>query len=114
MAVLDALENWDVLTADIPNAFIQALMPLLKDGEERVLMKITGILVDLLVKIAPDVYGPFVVIEKGQKVLYVHVLRALYGMLVAALLWYRTFRKDLEDIGFVFNPYDPCVANRIV
>ena len=28
-AVLDALEGQDVLTADIPNAFIQALMPLL-------------------------------------------------------------------------------------
>ena len=35
-------------------------------------------------------------------------------MLIAALLFYRKFRKDLEDIGFVFNPYDPCVANRII
>jgi len=23
------------------------------------------------------------------------------------------FRKDLEEIGFVFNPYDPCIANRM-
>jgi hypothetical protein len=29
-------------------------------------------------------------------------------------LWYKKFRKDLEEIGFVFNPYDPCVANRWV
>jgi hypothetical protein len=29
-------------------------------------------------------------------------------------LWYKTFRKDLEDIGFVFNPYNPCVANKKV
>jgi hypothetical protein len=35
-------------------------------------------------------------------------------MLEAALLWYKTFRKDLEDIGFVFNPYNPCVANKKV
>ena len=35
-------------------------------------------------------------------------------MLVAALLWYRQLRKDLEEIGFKFNPYDPCVANRRV
>jgi hypothetical protein len=35
-------------------------------------------------------------------------------MLKAALLWYKTFRKDLEDIGFIFNPYDPCVANKKV
>ena len=45
--------------------------------------------------------------------LYVQVLRALYGMLIAALLWYKQFRSDLENIGFTFNPYDPCVANRI-
>ena len=35
-------------------------------------------------------------------------------MLQAALLWYKKFRRDLEEIDFVFNPYDPCVANRIV
>ena len=33
-------------------------------------------------------------------------------MLVAALLWYKKFKGDLETIGFKFNPYDPCVANR--
>ena len=38
-------------------------------------------------------------------------LRAIYGMLQAALLWYKKFRKDLEAQGFKFNPYDPCVAN---
>jgi hypothetical protein len=29
-------------------------------------------------------------------------------------LWYKTFRKNLKDIGFVFNPYNPCVANKKV
>jgi len=47
-------------------------------------------------------------------VIYVEVLRAIYGMLVASMLWYKKFRKDLEGIGFKFNPYDPCVANRKV
>ena len=76
------------MTADIPNAFIQAHMPKLENGEDRVIMKITGVLVDPLVKLAPDVYSSYVVYENGKKVLYVEVLRALYGMLVAALLWY--------------------------
>jgi hypothetical protein len=44
----------------------------------------------------------------------VEVLRALYGMLIAALLWYRQFKSDLEKAGFKFNNYDPCVANRKV
>ena len=109
---VDAHEERDVLSADVPNAFIQTWLPEGKKGEERVIMKITGVLVDLLVKMVPDVYGPFVVLENGKKVIYVVVLKALYGMLVAALLWYKKFRADLEKTGFEFNPYDPCVANK--
>ena len=30
------------------------------------------------------------------------------------MLWYNKFRSDLENIGFEFNLYNPCVANRIV
>ena len=35
-------------------------------------------------------------------------------MLQAALLWYKKFKNDLEEQGFKFNPYDPCVANRMI
>ncbi len=110
--VIDAKENRDVMTCDIPNAFIQALMPEVKTGDDRVIMKITGVLVDMLVELNPTLYGPYVVYEKRGKVLYVRVLRAIYGMLEAALLWYTKFRRELEEEGFKFNPYDPCVANR--
>lgn len=112
--VIDAKEQRDIMTADIPNAFIQTEMPELKNGEERVIMKITGVLVDLLVQISPEIYGPFVVYENNKKMLYVQVLHALYGMLVAALLWYKKLKNDLEKVGFEFNPYDPCVCNRKV
>jgi hypothetical protein len=113
-ATIDAKEERDVMMDDVPNAFIQTKMPEQEKGADRILMKITGVLVDLLVKIAPEVYGPFVVMENGKKVLYVQILMVLYGMLMAALLWYKQFRADLEEIGFVFNPYEPCVANRLV
>ena len=76
-------------------------------------MKITGVLVDLLIEINAAVYEDYVVYENGKKVLYVQVLRAIYGMLQSALLWYNKLRTDLEGQGFVFNPYDPCVANRM-
>jgi hypothetical protein len=42
------------------------------------------------------------------------MLRALYGMLVASILYYKKFCKDIEGIGFHVNPYNPCVANRQV
>mgnify|MGYP006205022333 CR=1 FL=1 len=104
-AAVDAKENRDVMSADVPNAFIQTKMPERKEGEERVIMKITGVLVNLIVDIAPEIYGPYVVVEKGKRVLYVQVLMVLYGMLVASLLWYKKFRTDLQSIGFEFNPY---------
>jgi hypothetical protein len=37
----------------------------------------------------------------------------MYGLLRSALLFYRKLRAELEAVGFVINPYDPCVANRV-
>ena len=81
------------MSADVPNAFIQAELrkPDVSKGEERVIMKITGSLVGILLRLAPEVYNGFVVYEKGRPVIYVVVLRALYGMLISGMLWYRKF-----------------------
>ena len=100
---IDAHENRDVMSADVPNAFIQTEMPEIKQGEDRVKMKITGVLVDILIQLDPQLYGPHVVYERERKVLYVQELQAIYGMLTASLLWYLKFKKDLENIGFKFN-----------
>ena len=35
-------------------------------------------------------------------------------MLSASLLFYKRLRKNLENIGFETNPYNPCVANMMV
>ena len=53
------------MTSDIPNAFIEALLPEVKPGQERAMMKITGVLVDMLVQLSPEVYRPYVVFENG-------------------------------------------------
>jgi Reverse transcriptase (RNA-dependent DNA polymerase) len=68
----------------------------------------------MLVSLDTVLYKPFVVHENNDKVLYVQLLKALYGTLQAALLFYKKLKKDLESIGFKINPYDPCVANRTV
>ena len=44
-------------------------------------MKITGVLVDYLVMLDPNLYGPHIVYENRWKVLYVQVLKAIYGMI---------------------------------
>ncbi len=112
-ATIDAQEGRDVMVMDVPNAFIQTELPKMSEDEDRVIMKITGAMVDMLVSVAPEIYSGYVVFENGKKVIYLVVLKAIYGMLQASLLWYKKFRSDLEAIDFKFNPYDPCVANRI-
>ena len=97
---------------DIPNAFIQTRV---EDEKEMAIIKIRGILVDILVDLAPDVYREFVTTDKkGVKKLVVQCQNALYGTMVASLLYYRKFVKSITDIGFILNPYDPCVANKII
>ena len=34
--------------------------------------------------------------------------------MVASLLYYRKFTKSLTEIGFELNPYDPCIANKMI
>ena len=111
-AVIDAHEGRDVAVIDIPNAFVQTR---LEDDKDKAIMRLRGKLAELMVKVAPEIYTKYVIInKKGETVLYVRLLNALCGIMKAALLYYQRFVKDLKSIGFTINPYDPCVANKTV
>ena len=70
---------------------------------------------DILVGTAPEVYKPYVTRDKkGVAQLLVQCQNALYGTMVASLLYYRKFAKSLTDIGPTINPYDLCVANKMI
>ena len=75
------------------------------------MMKIKGKLIDILVEICPETHSSYAVTENGQRVQYVKMLQALYGMLISAVLFYKKLRYDLEEVGFSINPYDICVTN---
>jgi hypothetical protein len=71
--------------------------------------------VEVLLELAPNVYGPYVTIDrKGVKCLLVRCLNAIYGTVVASLLFYKKLRASLESFGFEFNPYDPCMGNKMI
>jgi hypothetical protein len=110
--IIDAEEGRDVAVVDIPNVFVQTRV---ENEKDMAFIKILGVLVDILVEIAPDVYKSYVSRDKkGMKQLLVQCHNALYGKMVARILYYRKFVKILTDIGFTINPYDPCVANKII
>ena len=41
-------------------------------------------------------------------------LNAIYDIMKVALLFYIKFVENLKSIGFQLNPYNTCVANKIV
>jgi hypothetical protein len=55
----------------------------------------------MLTTLDPELYSPFVVKEKENKLLYVKLLKALYGTLQTSLLFYKKFKTDLKSYGFV-------------
>ena len=59
-------------------------------------------------------YLKYVTYENGKKVLYLCVLRAIYGCIESALLWYELFSSKLKSLGFHINPYDKCIANKMI
>ncbi len=106
-AATAASEHRKMRCYDIPSAFVNT------DVNEDVLMVLKGELADMMVQIAPQVYRKYVTVErKGMPILYVKLQKALYGQMRASLLFYRKLRKEMEEYGFVMNPYDPCVANK--
>jgi hypothetical protein len=42
----------------------------------------------------------------------VKLIKAIYGTLKAALLFWRLLTDEIKDMGFTLNPYDECVANK--
>jgi hypothetical protein len=77
------------------------------------LLKFTGESVNIMCKMNPK-YEEYVSFESGKKVLYVQLLKALYGCVVSALLWYELFSGYLKEMGFEINPYDSCIANKFI
>jgi hypothetical protein len=112
-SIIDAEEERDVAVIDIPNAFIHQTR--VEDEKDMAIIKICGVLVDILVEIALDMYKKYATNKdkkKGVRQLLVQCQNALSGTMVASLLYYRKFTKSLTEIGFELNPYNPCVANK--
>ena len=105
-AVIDTMENRTVAVVDIPGAYMQA------DMDPGVYMRIDGAMADLLLEIDYDMYHPHMVKEKGKPVIYVELLKALYGTLRAACLFWETLSRKLQEWGLTMNPYDQCIANK--
>jgi len=97
-----AHENREVATSDVPGAFLNA------KNTRRTVIRLGVILTTVLLIIRPS-YKRFV---QRDGTLIMLLLKALYGCIESARLWYDHFSKVLHRLGFEPNPKDRCVFNK--
>ena len=86
LLILSLVNRWDVVTADISSAFLQAPIP---EGEL------------VLVKPPPE-------LEQNPDVLW-KLRKALYGLKTSPKLWQQHLSSKLEELGLRKNKADPCI-----
>jgi hypothetical protein len=84
------------------------------DMKGKVMMKLEGVMAEVIIKIDPKKYTKYVAKENGKDLIYVILTEALYGTLQAALLFWQNLSGKLKKWGFKINPYDLCVANKTI
>ena len=89
-----------MVVATILGAFMQA------DYNESTVLKLEGEMVEMLVKCDPKLNRKYLVDEAGKPVLSSNLVKALYGTVKAAkLFWDKLINKLDEEMGFKVNPY---------
>ena len=99
-----AAEGLHIATVDVKGAYLHVSLP-----DSVVLhMRIDPRLSAIICKLDPS-YSQYLD-EKGC--LVVRLLRALYGLIEAARLWYDHISNTLIECGYTKNAYDPCVFHK--
>ena len=70
--LIDSYQGRNVATADVKGAY------LLSDMKDFVVVRLHGEALNIMLKVQPE-YNKFLTVEKGKKVLYLQLLKALYG-----------------------------------
>ena len=105
---IDAKEGRYVAVTDIPGAFLHA------DIEGIVHMVLEGEIAEMMAEIDTSYLEFIWYNQKGKPMMYVQLKKELYGMLQAALLFWKLLSNTLQEWGFHTNEYDRCIANKII
>jgi hypothetical protein len=88
-ATINAMEERDMATVDIPGAFMQA------DIDEVVHVRFKGKISKMLVRMDPKLYRKYVRDGNIKAVLYVELLNAIYGTLRDSILFWKLLSSKL-------------------
>ena len=100
-----ARERRHVATIDIGGAYLNAEM-----GDHSVYMLLDPLIASLLRRVDGK-YEEFV---NDDGSIIVKLNKALYGCVQSAKLWYEHLSGTLIQMGFVCNPLDRCVLNKVI
>ena len=89
--VIDTKQEHDVVSLEIPNVFVQALVP---PSNVKIITKIRGRTADLLLETNYENNAPFVCDAKNGKMLHVRIVKMLCGTLKSILLCYGMFMNE--------------------
>ena len=106
IAAIAAAEGRKVIAIDIGGAFLNADMS--PTGID-VHMRLDRVMSSMLIQLDPS-YEKF---RDVNDTVVVRLDKALYGCVEASLLWYKDLKSKLIADGFIENPYDRCVFNKI-
>jgi hypothetical protein len=106
LACLAAHERRVTATMDFTAAYLNADMPLDKDGDP-VIMVLEPHVAEIAIMVEPSWKR---LLTKSGK-LYVRVDKAVYGFAPSGKLWFDLLSSALRELKFTPNPEDPCVWN---
>ena len=95
---MDAYEGLYVVIFDVLGEYLNAYMP----DEKYVRIKLEGEFVYIMCDVNPDLI-PNIRYKNGKKVIYLMILKYLYGRIELALIWYDLYVDNLKELGFVIN-----------
>jgi histone deacetylase 1/2 len=96
-------KKWKIGKVDISGAYLNAMI----DDKEEVYMELSKQITEVLVEGFPEL-KPYVT-DDGK--LLVKIMKALYGLVQSAALWFDALSSFLKSIGFVPNCVDECILN---
>jgi Reverse transcriptase (RNA-dependent DNA polymerase) len=106
IAAIAAAESRKVIAIDIGGAFLNAEM---SSTGVQVHMRLNRVMANMLIQLDPS-YEQY---RNTDNTVVVRLDKALYGCVEASLLWYKDLQSKLTADGFIENPYDRCVFNKI-
>jgi len=105
VAGIAAQEGRYIVTADIPVAYLNA-----DSSKHNITIRLDKTITAAVIKIKPE-WNRYV---RPEGTMICKLKKALYGCIESGKLWYDLIKRVFESDGYICNPIEPCVFNKLV